>query len=82
MNDNFAAAMFRKGANCAELVFSHTFNILPMEEAVISCNHAQILGALLYAYLIGACACIQDQASFIELQQAIDNVFQKEESHE
>jgi len=78
---DFASAMFKKGSNTVELVFGHQFGILVMDEAELTRKHAEILNAMLYSYLLGALSCINDNASFIELSNALDMVFNKETSN-
>lgn len=77
-DNNFAAALFKKGANTVELIFAERLNRLPYTADTICVNDSVLLDMMLFAYLLGACACVQDQASIIELQEAIDNVFIKE----
>lgn len=72
---DFASAMFRKGSNTVDLVFAREFNERPSNECWLTKKHDVVLDAMLYCYLLGACACINDQASFIELCKAIDNVW-------
>ena len=76
--NDLASTMFRKGSNAVDLVFGHQFGILPMQEAEITKTHFELLDAMLYCYLLGACSCINDNASFIELSEAIDMVYNKE----
>lgn len=73
--NDFATAMFRKGSNTVELVFARQFNEPPSSKYFLYKRHEDVLDAMLYCYLLGACACLNDQASFIELSQAIDNVW-------
>lgn len=77
-HNDFASSMFKKGTNTVELVFGHQFGILVMNEADITRKHAEILNAMLYCYLLGALSCINDNASFIELSEALDMVYNKE----
>ena len=73
--NDFASAMFRKGSNTVELVFARYFNRKSIGDRGVWMSDQYLLDMLLYAYLLGACACLNDQASFIELSQAIDNVW-------
>lgn len=73
--NDFASAMFRKGSNTVELVFSRYFyRKADNDKSVVACDN-ELLDMLLLSYLLGACACLNDQASFIELSQAIDNIW-------
>lgn len=72
---DFASAMFRKGSNTVDLVFAERFNREPRRSCAMCIKESKLLDMMLYAYLLGACACLNDQASFIELSQAIDNVW-------
>lgn len=73
--NDFASAMFRKGSNTVELVFAKKFNRAPQKSGWIGINDSDLLNLTLYSYLMGACACLNDQASFIELSQAIENIW-------
>lgn len=72
---DFASAMFRKGSNTVDLVFAERFNREPRRSCAMCIEESKLLDMMLYSYLLGACACLNDQASFIELSQAIDNVW-------
>lgn len=73
--NDFASAMFRIGSNTVELVFARNFNEAPKKDGWTDISHDDLLDMMLYSYLLGACACLNDQASFIELSQAIENIW-------
>ena len=74
--NDFASAMFRKGSNTVELVFAKMLNRAPDKSGALCTGDNKMLDMMLYSYLLGACACLNDQASFIELSQAIENIWQ------
>ena len=74
--NDFASAMFRKGSNTVELVFAERFNREPHKTCAMCIEESLVLDLMLYSYLLGVCACLKDQASFIELSQAIENIWQ------
>lgn len=79
MNDmnktDFATAMFRKGSNTVELVFAERLNRAPDKSGALCSSDATILDMMLLSFLLGVCSCLNDQTSFLELRQAIDNVW-------
>lgn len=72
---DFASAMFRKGSNTVELMFAERFNRKPSLNSAVYIADNRLVNLLLYSYLLGVCSCLTDQASFLELRQAIDNVW-------
>lgn len=72
---DFALAMFRRGTNTVNLVFAEQLNRAPVKSGTLSMSDSKLLDMMLYSYLLGACACLNDPASFIELSQAIDKVW-------
>lgn len=74
-NNDFASAMFRKGSNTVDLVFAERFYREPRKSCAMCIEESKLLDMMLYSYLLGACACLNDQASFIELSQAIENIW-------
>ena len=73
--NNFASAMFRKSSNTVELVFAERLGRLPDTCGALMYSDSKMLDLMLYSFLLGACACLNDQASFIELSQALENVW-------
>lgn len=74
-DEDFATKLFKKGSNTVELVFAERFNREPHKSCAMCIEESLVLDMMLYSYLLGACACLNDQASFIELSQAIENIW-------
>ena len=73
---HFATEMFRKGSNTVELIFAERFNRKSYNDSSVCITDVKLLDMMLFAYLLGACSCIKDTASFIELHEAIDMVYE------
>lgn len=73
--NDFASAMHRKGSNTVKRVFVERFKRKPSLNSAIYIDDNRLVDLLLYSYLMGACACLNDQASFIELSQAIKTMW-------
>lgn len=73
--NDFASSMFRKGSNTVKLVFARHFNRKADNDKSVVVDDNTLLDMMLLSYLMGACACLNDQASFIELSQAIENIW-------
>lgn len=73
---SFSDKMFQCAANNAELIFSKHFNRQPNNEAWHLLNDESILNILTEAFLHGALQTITDQAQWLELSQAVQNVYQ------
>ena len=75
---DFASTMFKKGSNTVELVFTEQFGFKPNRLGLLKICHNDILNVMLYCYLLGALSYINDNASFFELSEALDMVYNKE----
>lgn len=73
---NFATEMFRKGSNVVELIFVERCERQADYDCSIRLRDYEILDMMLFAFLLGACSCIKDTASFLELHEAIDDVYE------
>ena len=73
---SFSQKMFRCTANNAELAFAKYFNRNPEKEGQKAETDASILDLLTEAFLRGALQTITDQAQWLELSQAVQNLYE------
>ena len=73
---SFSQKMFRCAANNAELAFAKYFKRNPEKEGQKAETDASILDLLTEAFLRGALQTITDQAQWLELSQAVQNLYE------
>lgn len=72
---SFPDKMFRCAANNAELIFAKYIERKPADEDTPMHSDANMLDMLTEAFLRGALQTITDQAQWLELSQAVQNIY-------
>lgn len=73
---SFSQKMFRCAANNAELTFTKHLKHAPISRSAHTEADDDILDALNEAFLRGALQTITDQAQWLELSQAVQNLYE------
>lgn len=68
--------MFRSAANIAELTFAKYFNRQPGNKGTQAREDEKILNMLSEAFLRGSLQTLTDYAQWLELSQAVQNVYE------